>query len=563
MWGRDSVLAGRYRLLERVGVGSMGDVWRARDVELDRDVAVKLQLPVLLEDPRFVERFRSEARILARLKHPGIVTVHDFGASTDPPAPYLVMELLEGRPLCDILAESDVLTVPRTLSLVAQTLDALEFAHRSGIVHRDVKPANLILDAADRVTVTDFGVARSTGAKRLTASGTFMGTVLYSAPEQGRSGEVTAAADLYAVGVIAYECLCGLPPFDADDSLAVMVKHATEPVPELPAGLPGAVRELILRALAKDPADRFASAAEMAEAARSARAEIGPPQVTFPTRVPTGTALADTALAGTALGDTEAPEPEPKPESMSELAMAVSPPAGGEATGKPSGPPTEPLGKDRSRGRRRLVATVAASAVVVLSLGVTVGLRMTDTPAAPPTGKVRPQASSSSKAPVKPPGAAPAGTSKSAGPPDGATNNAVPPKGATPPPKESPSGQETTHREPEAPVPTATGDDGTYQVFGAVGCSSGTSVVGVWVHGDEKQGWASLKVLDGGPRTAYSFVFPGKQSYSLHVGCGEDADHHWRNGPHTTTVSGTSNSFDCYDEPGEAKYGTCSLRSKS
>ncbi|MFJ4413332.1 protein kinase [Streptomyces sp. NPDC088925] len=569
--GQGDVLAGRYRLLERIGTGSMGDVWRARDLELDRDVAVKMQLPFLLEDPRFVERFRSEARTLARLKHPGIVTVHDFGESTNPRALYLVMELLEGQPLCDVLAASDVLTVPRTLSLVRQTLDALEVAHRHGIVHRDVKPANLILDADDRVTVTDFGVARSAGAKRLTASGTLMGTALYSAPEQARSGEVTAAADLYAVGVIAYECLCGLPPFDADDSLAVLVKHATEPVPDLPEDLPGAVRELILRALAKDPVDRFASATEMAEAVRSARAELGPDDDTFPWRAPAGTASAN---AG-----------GPVPLSSVGASTTASPAPG---DGVPAKPPTPHAGTEgpgtplsgRNQGRRRLIAAGAALAAVVLGLGVTAVLRMTDNHTSTSlAGKGRPRPSTSDTAQGEASGTPQAtpgpGSSKSSGPLNGASGEASSPEpigspppstGLAPTARSSPSATKTTPaeaapRQPGAGV--ATGGTGSYHVSGAVGCSSGAAVVGVWVHGDVTEGWASLSLRDGGPRKNYSFDFPTKQSYSLHVGCGEDDNRQWLHGPHSTTVSGTSNSFDCYDEPGDARYDSCPLRPRA
>lgn len=267
MWGAQTVLADRYRLVQRIGSGSMGDVWRAEDTVLGREVAVKILLPALLHDTTFAERFRTEARILAALNHPGIVSIHDYGHTDDPRAAFLVMELIAGRPLTDLLDDEAPLPEPTTLTILAQTLEALQAAHDQGIVHRDVKPANLMLrDGA--VVVTDFGVARAAGGRRLTAADVVLGTAVYAAPEQSRGSEVTAAADLYAVGIIAYECLTAAPPFDGDTPLGIMMQHEREPVPPLPETVSPPVRELVERALAKDPADRFSSAREVAALCR-------------------------------------------------------------------------------------------------------------------------------------------------------------------------------------------------------------------------------------------------------------------------------------------------------
>jgi tRNA A-37 threonylcarbamoyl transferase component Bud32 len=304
MWGEGTVLAGRYQLRQRIGGGSMGDVWRALDTVLGREVAVKILLPALLDDAGFAARFHTEARVLAALSHPGIVSVFDYGEADDPRTAFLVMELITGRPLSDLLDESAPLSEATTLTVVAQTLEALQAAHDRGIVHRDVKPANLMLRSGS-VVVTDFGVARTADARRLTAADVVLGTAVYAAPEQARHTAVTAAADQYAVGVIAYECLTGTPPFDGGTPLGIMMKHLQEPVPPLPETVSAPVRELVMRALAKDPEERFASAREMAETARRLAAggggvtRIGVPQDSFQTGVDVaGVEAAAAAAAG-------------------------------------------------------------------------------------------------------------------------------------------------------------------------------------------------------------------------------------------------------------------------
>nr|BEK66878.1 hypothetical protein KPHV_41050 [Kitasatospora purpeofusca] len=287
MSGRGTVLGGRYTLTGRIGGGGMGAVWRAEDSVLGRPVAVKILHPALLADVTFAERFRREARMLALLDHAGIVDVHDYGEEEPPDADgdrlaYLVMELVDGRPLDRVLAADGAFPPARALGLLAEALDALHAAHRRGIVHRDVKPSNLMLRADGRVTVTDFGIARSMAGTRLTASHAVIGTALYMAPEQAEGKAVTPAVDLYAIGVVCYELLVGRPPFTGGGMLEVALKHLREPAPELPGDIPPAVRAFVATALAKDPGDRFADAAAMAAAARAAAGGEGPSALPAP-----------------------------------------------------------------------------------------------------------------------------------------------------------------------------------------------------------------------------------------------------------------------------------------
>ncbi|MBM7085478.1 protein kinase domain-containing protein [Micromonospora sp. WMMD734] len=267
------VLSGRYRLDERVATGGMGDVWRATDLVLGRQVAVKVLLPALVSDPDFIARFRAEARIMAALRHPGIVQVFDCGEdrlADGSRADYLVMEFVEGEPLSRRIESAGHLDVAETMSVVAQAAQALHAAHAGGIVHRDVKPSNLLVQEDGTVVLVDFGVARSTNVTSITSTNAVPGTALYMAPEQASGRPVSAATDIYALGAVAYCCLTGQPPFTGDNPLQVAVRHLDDEPPELPADIPAAVRALVARALEKDPADRFATGAAMATAARVA-----------------------------------------------------------------------------------------------------------------------------------------------------------------------------------------------------------------------------------------------------------------------------------------------------
>jgi eukaryotic-like serine/threonine-protein kinase len=297
MYGPDIQLAGRYRLAERIGSGGMGEVWRGTDEVLDRTVAIKLMLPALLDQPGFAERFRAEARTMANLNHPGVVDVYDYH-SDDATTAFLVMEYVAGDPLSRTLQEVGRLTPARTMDLVAQAADALQAAHDQGIVHRDVKPGNLLVRPNGTLVLTDFGIARSEAATQLTATGMVLGTASYISPEQATGQPTTPASDVYALGVVAYECLAGHRPFTGDNPLDLALKHKQEPPPLLPADVPPPVRDLVMKALAKDPAGRWPSAADLATAARQAAA--GAPTAAVPSGPPAAgvTAAGVTAAGG-------------------------------------------------------------------------------------------------------------------------------------------------------------------------------------------------------------------------------------------------------------------------
>ncbi|MFC5381224.1 protein kinase domain-containing protein [Aquipuribacter nitratireducens] len=273
--GPGRVLAGRYRLLDQVAVGAMGEVWRAHDDRLDRDVAVKVLRPELADDAGFLERFRGEARHAASVRHPHVAAVHDYGedgstATQQVATAYLVMDLLDGRPLSEVLAERGPLPAVEVAALLAQVADALAAAHRIGLVHRDVKPANLV-ESDGHVCVTDFGIARAADAVPVTRTGLVMGTAEYLSPEQARGQRATTASDVYSLGVVAYELLSGQPPFTGS-AADVARAHVHDPVPALPGSGPGAVpagmRATVARCLRKDPAQR-PDVTELAERLRA------------------------------------------------------------------------------------------------------------------------------------------------------------------------------------------------------------------------------------------------------------------------------------------------------
>jgi serine/threonine-protein kinase len=265
-------LGGRYRLDERIAGGGMGDVWRGTDEVLGRTVAVKILLPALLDEPGFAERFRGEARTMATINHPGVVDVYDYGS--DQQLAFLVMEYVEGDALSRTLSRVGRLTPGRTMALVAQAADALHAAHANGIVHRDVKPGNLLVRPNGTLVLTDFGIARSALVGQLTVAGSVLGTASYISPEQASGGIATAASDVYALGVVAYQCLSGHRPFDGATPLEIAMKHVREAPRPLPSDIPPAVRAIVDRALAKDPAARWPTAAAMAVVARQAAASL-------------------------------------------------------------------------------------------------------------------------------------------------------------------------------------------------------------------------------------------------------------------------------------------------
>jgi eukaryotic-like serine/threonine-protein kinase len=266
----DYLLAGRYRLTDRIAAGGMGEVWRGEDDLLNRSVAVKLLPTGRAGDEAFLARFRAEARYAASLSHPGIARVYDYGESAEFGGAYLVMELVNGEPLSAILARAGRLSPDATLDIVSQAARALDAAHQAGIVHRDIKPGNLLVAAGGTTKITDFGIATAVAAAQashLTETGMVMGTAMYVSPEQATGAQVTEASDIYSLGVVAFECLAGHPPFTASEPLAIAFAHKHEPVPALPPDVPQPVSDLVYHMLAKTPQERPGSVRVVADRA--------------------------------------------------------------------------------------------------------------------------------------------------------------------------------------------------------------------------------------------------------------------------------------------------------
>ncbi|WP_051393573.1 protein kinase domain-containing protein [Glycomyces arizonensis] len=270
------VLDGRYRLERRVGGGGMGDVWEGTDTVLWRTVAVKILLADLVDDRGFRERFRREARAIAVMKGPGVVEVYDYGETDDGDAAiaYLIMEFVDGQPLSRLLGLWGKLGSADTLRIIGGVAEALQVAHGAGIVHRDIKPGNILVRDDGSVVLVDFGIARAGHNLTLTTTGVVLGTVTYMSPEQAAGENLTAASDLYSLGVVAHQCLAGSPPFKADTPLGVLSAHLRNAPPSLPPDVPREVDAIVARALQKDPSSRWPDGASFARACYEIRAMI-------------------------------------------------------------------------------------------------------------------------------------------------------------------------------------------------------------------------------------------------------------------------------------------------
>lgn len=266
------LLSGRYRLERVIATGGMGQVWRAADETLHRPVAVKVLRPDAAPATDFLERFRTEARNSAALQHPNIVTVHDFGEGKH--SAYLVMELIDGRPLSHIIAERGPLPISEATDILYQAAIALQAAHDAGVVHRDVKPANIVVGPDNYARLTDFGISKSVAAAGLTQTGEVLGTAHYLSPEQVQGMPATPASDVYSLAVVGYELLTGTRPFAAENIVATALAHVGRPAPQLPDTVPDPVRTTVLAGLAKLPEDRPASAGAFAEALRLPAGEV-------------------------------------------------------------------------------------------------------------------------------------------------------------------------------------------------------------------------------------------------------------------------------------------------
>ncbi|GGM78099.1 hypothetical protein GCM10012275_55940 [Longimycelium tulufanense] len=271
------LLADRYRLARRIAVGGMGEVWEAADTRLDRRVAVKVLKPELCGNAEFLHRFRTEARTTASLNHPGVAAVHDYGetaavAGGPEDTAYLVMELVGGEPLAAVLAREGRLGPDRTLDVLEQAGHALQAAHERGLVHRDIKPGNILVTPNGRVKITDFGIAKAAHAAPVTRSGMVMGTAHYIAPEQAVGQEAEPASDVYSLAVVGYECLSGHRPFLSDNAVTVAMMHIRDVPAPLPPDVPIGARALIEATLVKDPRQRYRTGGEFAAAVAAVRA---------------------------------------------------------------------------------------------------------------------------------------------------------------------------------------------------------------------------------------------------------------------------------------------------
>jgi eukaryotic-like serine/threonine-protein kinase len=337
------MLNDRYRLTQRIAAGGMGEVWRGEDLMLHRPIAVKTILPALMADREFLQRFRTEARMMAALRHPGIVQVYDYGENAQVGAnriDYLVMEFIEGISLAKRIEQAGRLSPGETMTIVAQVADALQVAHEAGIVHRDVKPANLLVRRNGAIVLVDFGVARSAAGAGLTGTNVVLGSVNYMAPEQAEAKPIGPQTDVYALGAVAYCCLTGRPPYVGDNPLQVMSQLVYGDLPTLPPDVPPAVAALVLRALAKEPSQRFSSAAEMATLARS------------PGRPPNTQA---TRFQGPTNTQATRPYGQPGPATSGRMPAPPGPPRGYQNTGSArpvssGGYPVPPGGHPASSG---------------------------------------------------------------------------------------------------------------------------------------------------------------------------------------------------------------------
>ena len=349
----DIKLDGRYRLVSKIATGGMGEVWVAHDEALARDVAVKVLREEFAGDTGFLERFRVEARNSASLSHPNIAQLYDYGEQEG--SGYLVMELVVGEPMSDLLEREPVLGARRLLPLLAQTARALHAAHVGGVVHRDVKPGNILISRGGRVKITDFGVSLGTNQASMTATGMVMGTAQYLSPEQAVGKAAAPASDIYSLGVVAYEALVGHRPFTGPTAVDIAVAHVNKPVPAMPATVDKRLADLVMLMLSKNPEQRPRSAASLARLLDELVGETPPegvPVIVGESRaiqpsLGTNGAAPDRVPVRVAGGLTGGAAP-------SATAATTPGPAGG---APPSYPPRRRL-RDDSEDRRRVSSTV-------------------------------------------------------------------------------------------------------------------------------------------------------------------------------------------------------------
>lgn len=341
----------RYQLVKLIAVGGMGEVWEAHDLVIGREVALKILKEEYMGDPGFLERFRAEARHAALVNHEGIASVYDYGEENG--SAYLVMELVPGEPLSTILEREKVLPADQVLNIVAQTASALAAAHKVGLVHRDIKPGNLLITPEHNVKITDFGIARLADQVPLTATGQVMGTVQYLSPEQASGHPASPATDIYSLGIVAYECLAGRRPFTGESQVAIAMAQINDTPPDLPSNVPPAVRKLVFSCMAKNPQDRPASATALARAAHAILAgDIATAAIEVPQVNPTGSAL---------LAPTRATQLLPADQATTLLPTSTASIPTGEQ-------PEDPEDAARRKKKKRLLIWLIIAIVVVLAL---------------------------------------------------------------------------------------------------------------------------------------------------------------------------------------------------
>lgn len=423
----------------------MGEVWKAKDLILGRIVAIKVLKEEYTGDPGFLQRFRAEARHTALLNHVGIANVFDYGEEEG--SAYLVMELVPGHPLSSIIEREQVLSPDRTLSMIAQTARALSVAHSQGLVHRDIKPGNLLITPDGRVKVTDFGIARLADQVPLTQTGQVMGTAQYLAPEQATGQTATGASDIYSLGVIGYECLTGHRPFSGESQIAIALAQVNDAPPPLPETLPTPVRALLMSMLAKDPKNRPANAIKLSEAAEAIRnGDIAAAHAAVPGMLlfeaATGPITAPVDIPTAATGVIESPEKDKSTTTTSALPVVGAAGAGaaaglaaGAAAAAATGPHStlsradalaaqrswdqeeeqdrydEPVDEPQRKGRSPW--TWPLIALIVLVLFALIGVMLTQAGIFSPSG---PAESSSTSASAKPTSRSASPTSTSASP---------------------------------------------------------------------------------------------------------------------------------------------------
>ena len=425
-------VVGSYEIVERLGEGGMGTVWRAVDVMLEREVAIKAIRPDLAAEPQIVERFRAEAKILARVHHPAVATIYSF--FRDGGELYLAMELVRGRTLSQVLREEGALPWPRAVALAAAVLEGLEQVHKTGILHRDLKPDNLMLTEAGDIKVMDFGIARAIGSDRLTRTGIMVGTLRYMSPEQLRGQEVDARSDLYSLGIVLYEMLTGRVPFPGGseyEAIRAQVEDPPVPPASLVPGLPTWLDRIVLRALAKFPRERFESAAAMA--ASLAAGDRGPSEAAGEAALPT-------------IVKSAPPAPPP--------ASTPAPPAPVVALAENR--PTTTANSYRAIGLGRSRGWLAGIAGAVVLLALVAGLTWTHRErSAPPAAPV----SAAQPAPAAVAPSPPASVPASAPQTQVAQPTEVPPATALPVSEPAPPAQSVVRRTPPSPVPAEPRDE--------------------------------------------------------------------------------------------------------